>query len=90
MENNWLNLMHLLIKKITNHILKKEIVERITAKNKIEINALNKLISLRNLTYQFKNKELVPKRFRYFDAQLGFLRKITDGDTSINKVIKTL
>ena len=66
----------------------KKIVERITAKNKSEINALNKLISLRNLTYQFKNKELIPKRFRYFDAQLGFLRKLTDGDTLINKAIK--
>ena len=42
----------------------------------------------KDLTYHFKTKESSPKRFSDFDCLLGFLRKIRDGDITLEETRK--
>ena len=71
-----------------SHLKQKYMLDRLIAKRISKIIDLNQKINHNHLTHYFKSKESRPKRFSTFNRPLGFLRKIRDGDTTLQKAKK--
>ena len=64
---------------------KKDIYDKIAIERSIEINTLSNKIKYDKLTYYFKNENRTLIIFNGYTRPLGFIRKIKDGSTDLEK-----
>ena len=91
MENNWLNLMHLLQKWITEnklHLQEKELYDKFVAERNNEINTLNNKTNYDKLKNYFKSEDTIPISFDGFNCPIDLTRKIKDGSIDLEKAKK--
>ena len=89
MENNWLNLMHLLKKDYDTEntllLKEKEIYNKMVAERNNEVNTLNNTIKYDKLTYYFNSQDKIPISFNRFNCPLVLIINVKDGSIDLGK-----